>query len=304
MSPPLRFGILTIQDRPWETLVEHWKHIESLGYDSIWVADHFVNPHHIEDPWFDGWTLLAGLASQTSKIRLGTLVTNIIYRNPALLARQALTLDHISNGRLELGIGATSASDPSHPMTGVEVWPAAQRVQRFLEKIEILDQMLRNEITNYQGRFYTVANAYMRPVTIQKPRPPLTVAAAGTSTLKIAARYADAWNTFGGFNLSPQEAITLTRQRSEMLDQYCAEIGRAPAEITRSFLVGITADTPFASLDAFYDLIGRLYELGFSEFIFYYDYPFMPPDRCMDRQMLERIAVEAIPAIRSKYSAR
>src|SRR5450759_2669072 len=100
MNHPLRFGIITLQDLTWPTLVEHWQHIESLGYDSVWVADHFVNPHHLEDNWFDGWTLLAALATQTSTIHIGTLVTNIIYRNPALIARQALTLDHISQGRL------------------------------------------------------------------------------------------------------------------------------------------------------------------------------------------------------------
>jgi alkanesulfonate monooxygenase SsuD/methylene tetrahydromethanopterin reductase-like flavin-dependent oxidoreductase (luciferase family) len=96
MEHPLRFGILTIQNLDWLTLVEQWKHIESLGYASVWVGDHFLNPHNNEENWFDGWTLLAVLANQTSTIRIGTLVTNIIYRNPAILARQAQTLDHIS----------------------------------------------------------------------------------------------------------------------------------------------------------------------------------------------------------------
>jgi alkanesulfonate monooxygenase SsuD/methylene tetrahydromethanopterin reductase-like flavin-dependent oxidoreductase (luciferase family) len=299
MSHPLRFGIITIQDLPWATLVEHWKHIESLGYDSVWVADHFVNPHHIEEDWLEGWTLLAALATQTSTIRIGPLVTNIIYRNPAVLAKQALTVDHISQGRLSLGIGATSGRDPSHRMTGVEIWGTAERARRYREMIEIIDQLLRNEKTTYQGHYYKVEDALMRPSTIQKPRPPLTIAAAGPTTLKIAAQYADTWNTYGAFGMSPKDTLTALRQRSEMLDQYCAEIGRDPNEVTRSFLVGLTADTPFASLNAFHDFIGRFHEIGITEFIFYYDVPGLPPEKCMNRALLERIATEAIPAIKS-----
>ena len=300
MTHPLRFGIITIQDLPWPTLVEHWKHIEALGYDSVWVGDHFVNPHNIEGNWFDGWTLLAALATQTSTIKIGTLVTNIIYRNPALIARQAQTLDHISQGRLMLGIGATSERDPSHHMMGIENWPTSERVQRFQEVIEIVDHLLRQETTTYQGRYYQVTDARMRPPAIQKPRPPLVLAAVGQTTLKVVAKFADTWNTYGGWNLSPQQTLDVIHQRSELLDVYCAKIGRDPGEITRSFLVGITSDTPFASLDAFHDFVGRLHEIGITEFIFYYDYPAITYDRCMNREMLERIATEAIPTIRSK----
>ncbi len=300
MTHPLRFGIITVQDLPWPTLVEHWQHIESLGYDSAWVGDHFVNSQNVEDNWFDGWMLLAALATQTSKIQIGPLVTNIIFRNPAIIARQAQTLDHISNGRLALGIGATSERDPSHRMTGVENWSTAERVQRFRETVEIVDHLLRQDTTTYQGRYYQVTDARMRPPAIQKPRPPLVLAAAGPTALKVVAEYADNWNTYGGWNLSAQQALEVIRQRSQQLDEDCAKIGRDPAEITHSFLVGLTADTPFASLGAFHDFIGRYREIGISEFIFYYDYPFLPPDKCMNREMLERIATEAIPAIREE----
>ena len=300
MTHPLQFGIITVQDQPWAKMVEHWKRVESLGFDSVWVADHFLNSHHPETDWFDGWTILSALATQTSRIRLGTLVTNIIYRNPATIAKQALTLDHISQGRLSLGIGATSDRDLSHSMTGVENWKASERAGRFREIIEIVDQMLRNETTTFQGHYYNITNARMRPSTIQKPRPPLVVAAAGETTLKVAAKYADTWNTYGGINLSEDETLSIIRQRSGLLDRYCAEMGRDPSEITHSFLAGFTADTPFASLNAFYDFVGRLQEIGITEFIFYYDYAFLPPDRCLNLEMMERVALEAIPTLRSK----
>jgi len=300
MNCPLRFGIITPQNRPWVRMLENWKLVEDLGFDSVWVADHFVNPHSIDEDWFDGWTLLAALAGQTHTIRIGPLVTNIIYRNPAVIAKQALTLDHISQGRLELGIGATSKGDPSHYMTGVDEWETGDRVQRFREVIEIIDAMLRNELTSYQGRFYSVREARMKPSPIQKPRPPLVIASIGQTTLKIAAQYADTWNTYAGWDMSPEQTLDFLRQRNDLLDNYCVEIGRNPNEITRSLLVGLTQDTPFASLNAFYDFVGRMCEVGMTEFIFYYDYPKMGTDKFLDRKMLERIAVEAIPAIKSK----
>jgi alkanesulfonate monooxygenase SsuD/methylene tetrahydromethanopterin reductase-like flavin-dependent oxidoreductase (luciferase family) len=303
MSHTLRFGIITIQDQPWPTMVEQWKRIEMLGFDSIWVSDHLVDPFRRQVDWFDGWALLAALATQTSKVKIGTLVTNFIYRNPAVIAKQAMTVDHISQGRLALGLGATAEFDPSHSMIGVKVWDAPERVQRFREVVEIVDAMLRNETTTFQGRYYQITDAQMHPAPIQKPRPPLTIAANGKTTLRIAARYADTWNTYGGFDLSSQETHDLLHRNNELLDQYCVEIGRDPGEITRSFLVGFTGDEPFASMNAFYDFVGRYREIGISEFIFYYDRPGMSPHKHLTADMIESVATEAIPVLRSKSAS-
>jgi alkanesulfonate monooxygenase SsuD/methylene tetrahydromethanopterin reductase-like flavin-dependent oxidoreductase (luciferase family) len=307
-SEELRFGIWTPQLTPWPEIAERWQHIEALGFDSVWVVDHFVNPYQPAEHWFEGWTLLAALAARTASIRIGTLVTNIIYRNPALLARQALTVDHISHGRLELGIGATSARDVSHRMTGVEVWDTGERVGRFRETIEIVDQMLRNEVTTYQGRYYQIDQAEMHPAPIQQPRPPLTIAAHGPVTLKIAATYGDSWNTLVGGDLSAQEAIEITRQRNDMLNEYAIEVGRDPKTITRSLGVGWTPDTPFASLDSFYEFVGRYREAGINEFVFGYwtrdeeipEAHHLP--HIIDDGMLERIATEAIPSIKKELT--
>ena len=309
MTHSLRFGIMVLQNLPYSAMVEHCQHIEALGYDSAWVADHFVDPYVPDKPWFDAWTILAALAARTTKIQLGAMVTNIIFRNPAVFAKQALTVDHISNGRVSVAIGATSERDPSHAMTGVPVWETPERARRFREFIEIVDSMLRNPTTTYQGQYYQIKDAAMSPSPIQQPCPPLTLAAAGSTTLKVAARYADTWNSFGKFNATPEDGLAVTRERSQMLDEYCAKIGRDPQTIRRSFLSGVTADKPFASLQAFHDFVGRYQEIGISEFIFYWlpeeGHPVMAEKGlngvCItSRDMLERIATEAIPALKSK----
>lgn len=309
MTHLLRFGIMVLQNLPYPEWLERCQHVEALGYDSVWVADHSVDPYVPAGHWYDGWTALAALAAQTSKIHIGAMVTNIIYRNPAVFARQALTVDHISNGRGVIAIGATSARDPSHAMAGIPVWDTPERTRRFREFIEIVDQMLRNPTTTYAGQYYQIKDAVLNPMPIQQPRPPLTVAAHGPTTLKIAAALADSWNSFAKFGASAEESLAITRERNQMLDEFCAARGRDPQTIRRSFLSGLTADKPFASTQAFHDYVGRYREVGISEFIFYWlpneGHPVMPEKGlngvCIaNRDMLERIANEAIPAIRAK----
>jgi alkanesulfonate monooxygenase SsuD/methylene tetrahydromethanopterin reductase-like flavin-dependent oxidoreductase (luciferase family) len=302
----LRFGIWTPQMTSWPQIAQRWQNIEKLGYDSVWVVDHFVNPYQFAGDWFEGWTLLAALAARTTTIRIGTLVTNIIYRNPALIARQALTVDHISQGRLELGIGATSARDISHTMTGVEIWDTRERVGRFRETIEIVDHMLRQDVTTYKGKYYCIKDAEMHPSPIQQPRPPLTIAAHGPKTLKIAATFGDSWSTLVGGDLTPNDAVTVTRDRNSMLSEYAVEAGRDPNAITRSLAVGWTRDAPFASLDAFYNFVARYREAGINEFVFGYwtraeHFPQVDHlPHITDDGMLERIASEAIPRLRNE----
>ncbi len=301
MSGPPRFGIITLQSQPWPAMVERWRLIEELGFDSLWLPDHFVNPRGPIDLWFDAWTLLPALATITQRIRIGTLVTTITMRNPAMLAKQALTVDHISNGRLILGVGAGGAP-LDHAMTGIAPWTRQERFGRFREFITVLDRMLRNEQTTYDGRYYGVKDASMRPAPVQQPRPPLMIGGKSPSLLKITAARAEVWNTNGGRDLSPEEALDITRRRGEMLDEYCRARGRDPSAITRSFMMGQTRDAPFASQAAFREFVGRYRELGFSEFILFWlrdpdpDYPLYA--WITDRRMLERIATEWIPSVR------
>jgi alkanesulfonate monooxygenase SsuD/methylene tetrahydromethanopterin reductase-like flavin-dependent oxidoreductase (luciferase family) len=255
-------------------MVELWQFIEKLNFDSAWVADHFVNYVSPNEPWFEAWTLLSGLAAVTKKIRIGTLVTANPLRFPIILARQALTVDHISGGRLELGLGAgaSGAVDPVYRMTGIEDWAPPERVRRFREAIEIIDQALRNRISSYDGRYYSLKKASMAPAPIQTPRPPITIGAMGPSMLKVTAKYADTWNSFGGdWGTPPEKMLKDTKKRNQMLDMYCEEVGRDPNTLRRSFLYfSPHSETVFDSEHDFRAFIQLYREIGITEFIFYY----------------------------------
>lgn len=292
MVHDLRFGIITLPNVPWPTLAERWRRIEALGFDSVWNADHYLNPHQPEEPWFEGWTSLAALAACTTRIRVGVLVTCVTFRNPALLAKVALTVDHVSNGRLELGLGA-GYSELEHRMMGIRFPPPSERVAHFREVVEIVDALLRNDLTTHRGQHYAVTEALMRPAPIQRPRPPLTLAGKGPRMLEVIAAYADTWNSSG----SPGEM----RARSAFLDEQCAVASRDPGRIRRSLLFSRSVDPEYAGIwespDRFQEVVGRYREAGVSEFIFYWPRP--GPDETRLVRGLERIASDVLPTLRA-----
>jgi alkanesulfonate monooxygenase SsuD/methylene tetrahydromethanopterin reductase-like flavin-dependent oxidoreductase (luciferase family) len=282
-------------------MVERWRFLEELGFDSLWVADHYAHLYKPKADWLDGWTLLTALATQTSRVRLGALVTNMMLHNPAMLAKQAITIDHISGGRLEVGLGSGTPGDISYGMVGVEDLDPPQRVGRFREFVEMMDSLLRNEETTYEGRYYSVKGAILNPRPVQEPRPPLTVAALGPTMLQIAAKYADRWNTYPGRGVEPQDVLGVVRGRNEMLSEYCEKIGRDPGEITRSLLVygRASIEAPFASVAAFEDFVGQYREIGIEEFVFYYPpEEWYPGSVAGENEVFERVAREVIPAMR------
>jgi alkanesulfonate monooxygenase SsuD/methylene tetrahydromethanopterin reductase-like flavin-dependent oxidoreductase (luciferase family) len=304
----VRFGIITLQNTAWTRLVEKWQYIESLGFDSLWVADHFVNPNDYDDDWFEAWTLLAALATNTSRIRIGTLVSAVPLRNAVLFARQAVTLDHVSSGRLELGMGSGLASDedPSYSMTGINPSSPSSRVNRFHEAIDIVDQLLRHEVTTFYGRYFTAVEAQINPRSLQLPRPPITCAAIGPKMLRLAARYADTWNTYTR-GLEGSLALAAVRDRNDRLTNYCLELGREPSTLRRSLLVyGRTPESmPFASVDAFCQFIGQYQEVGIEEFIFYYPpHQFYQGSETQQARVLEQVATDIIPRLRKGRGER
>ena len=296
MSAAISFGVLTSPAPPWQQVVDNWQRIEELGLDSVWVPDHFVNLRDPSLPQLEAWTLLPALASQTTRIRVGSLVSAIPFRNPAFLARQALTVDHISQGRMELGLGtgAAGSMDASYAMAGIEDWSFAERVARFQEVVEIIDQLLSNEVSSYDGQFYKLQKTQMTPRPIQRPRIPLTIAAHGPKMLSIAAKHGNTWSSMGGFNMTADELLEITCQRNETLNELCAKGGRDPATLRRSLLLWPPIrEMVYESVDAFMNVVGPYIEAGINEIILSY------PTKPEKLSMFERIAMEGIPKLRS-----
>ncbi|MDQ6670483.1 MAG: TIGR03560 family F420-dependent LLM class oxidoreductase [Chloroflexota bacterium] len=280
----MRFGIVTDQNQAWPTLVERWRLFEALGFDSAWDCDHFIQPSRPTGPYLEAWTLLAALAAVTERIRIGVLVSCNTFRHPSLLAKEALTVDHVSNGRLELGLGA-GWFEPEHPMFGIDMPAAGELVMRYREAVELIDGLLRNDTTSYAGQFYQVREAPMRPRPVQQPRPPFVLAAHKPKMLRIVARYADTWNSFG--------SVDEMRERNMILDEHCAEIGRDPRGIVRSLYgwAAMMPTDPWQSVDAFHEMVGRYAEAGVDEFLI--DQP-----RPEQQAVFERIAADVLPALR------
>jgi alkanesulfonate monooxygenase SsuD/methylene tetrahydromethanopterin reductase-like flavin-dependent oxidoreductase (luciferase family) len=293
MGRELRFGICTDQNLPFETLVERWQYFERLGFDSVWDCDHFNQPSRPDGPYFESWTLLAALAARTTRIRVGVLVSSNTFRHPALLAQQAVTLDHVSNGRLELGLGA-GWFVPEHERFGLPFPPPGERVGRFREAVEIVDSLLRHEATTFEGRYYRLTEASVRPAPLQKPRPPLTLGAHRPRMLRICAEYADSWNSFG--------TVEEMRERNELLDQACAAVGREPREIRRSFygwasqMKAQGLPDPWQSTAAFEDVVERYLAVGIDEFVI--DQP-----RPEQFGVLEQVVTDVLPALRRALEA-
>jgi alkanesulfonate monooxygenase SsuD/methylene tetrahydromethanopterin reductase-like flavin-dependent oxidoreductase (luciferase family) len=284
MPQPPRFGIVRNQNLPWAAMVRHWRAFEELGFDSIWHADHYQRPSIPEAPFLEGWTLLSALAMTTETPRIGILVTSNTFRHPPLLAKQAVTVDHISRGRLELGIG-TGWYQAEHERFGVPYPETPELVGRLEEAIILVDKLLTQEVTTFEGTYYHVHDAPFRPAPLQRPRPPLTLGAHGPRMLRLAARYADRWNSYG-----TAEQI---RERNARLDDACLAIGRDPETIIRS-LYGWTIPMgvdPWSSQDAFADVVGRYRDAGMSEFL-------MEAPHEEQFPMMERIAAEVLPRLR------
>jgi alkanesulfonate monooxygenase SsuD/methylene tetrahydromethanopterin reductase-like flavin-dependent oxidoreductase (luciferase family) len=300
---PIRFGCIVLQNRPMQELVARWREVERLGLDSLWVADHLGSGARPDWPWFDGWTCLAAMARETSTIRIGTLVSSITLRPPAVAAKHAVTVDHLSGGRLELGIGAAGA-ELDHELIGEAVWPPRERAVRFREYVEALDRLLR-QAGGYDGRYYRVADVRQEPPPLQRPRPPLTIAAWSPRNIRLAAELGDAWNTMGGRGLDAVQGLREVQRQAERLDQACAEIGRDPATIRRSLLQHEfwIADEPFASEQAFREFVERYRAAGIDEFVFYY-----PPEEWARKTRVEpglfaRLATDVMPELRGSAAS-
>jgi F420-dependent oxidoreductase-like protein len=224
----MRIGLDTAQHQlTWPELAERVQFAETAGFDGAWVFDHFKPLYGDPNgPCMESWTLLAGLAAVTSRIRLGALVTGITYRHPSILATEAITVDHISNGRLEIGMGA-AWHEPEHEQLGIPFPPLKERAERLEEGVQVMRLLMTKDRASFGGRHYQLANATYHPRPVQRPHPPIWIGAGGEQLmLPIVARQADAWHAFGSDD-------SLAR-KSRLLDQMAEKAGRDPKAILRS----------------------------------------------------------------------
>jgi F420-dependent oxidoreductase-like protein len=234
----VRFAFKTAQQNTsWADLLAVWKEADGIEiFESGWVFDHFypiVGDSH--GPCLDGWSVMAALAQATSRLRIGNMVTGIHYRHPAVLANMAATIDIISGGRLELGIGAGWNEEESGAY-GIELGTPRERSDRFEEACQVLIGLLSQETTSFDGAFYQLKDARNEPKGPQRPHPPIAIGGSGERrTLLTTARYAQHWNFVGG---APAD---FARKR-DVLFAHCAAVGRDPAEITLSSHIRLEGD--------------------------------------------------------------
>jgi alkanesulfonate monooxygenase SsuD/methylene tetrahydromethanopterin reductase-like flavin-dependent oxidoreductase (luciferase family) len=261
---------------------------EGMGFDCLWVGD------HLKSGYLDGWSLVAAWAAVTHRVRLGVLVSNMIYRNPVLLAEQCSAVDRISNGRLELALGAGELKS-DHDVTGVPYWGPRERVSRFAEFVSLVDGVLRGRLSDYRGDYYHATGVELDPRPCQEPRPPLTVAAYGPSAIKVAARYAETWSTFcGGMRLEEQELLAVASLRLRMAERRCEEVGRDPADLRKSVLIA-PQHRAWSSVAKFEWILERYTRAGFDELVFYTPEP-------GESATVDRIAAEVLPLVRQSGS--
>jgi F420-dependent oxidoreductase-like protein len=278
----IKFGVQVSQsDIEWSDLLSIWQELDESNFDSAWTMDHFVSGRIKEEaggPCLESWTTLAALAQATSRIRIGCLVSGLTHRHPVVLAKMATTVDIISNGRLEFGIGA-GWHEYEHQAYGIPFYTVKERQDRLNEAIQLIKALWTSKPANFRGKYYQLNDAPYSPPNVQKPHPPIMVGGGGEKrTLRTAARYADAINVIGGPDMF--------RHKIEVLKAHCREVGRDPSEIRLTALIPLLGDANSmkATVQSFLDV-------GIQEIIVF-------PSPPVELAPLRRFSEEIIPAFR------
>ncbi len=222
----MRFSFWPNPSQSYEDVLKLAKHVEQTGWDGIWYADHFMaNAPDTSTPWPEAWTTLAAIGATVPRLRLGTLVMGNTYRHPAIVAKMAATLDHISGGRAVLGLGS-GWQENEHKQYGIPFYTVGERLARLDEACQVIKLLFNEKKSDFDGRFYQLQDATLAPKPVQNPLPLLIGGGGEKVTLRITAKYADEWNVWGD--------VDKLREKMQILDQHCADVGRDPKEIKRT----------------------------------------------------------------------
>lgn len=277
--PRLRWGIKTVpQHTTYDALLKVWQDADRTpAFEHAWLFDHFAPIQgSLDGPCFEGWTLLAALAAQTQRIRLGLMVAGNTYRHPAVHAHMAATVDVISGGRLDFGIGA-GWNEYEHQSMDIPLYTPGERIRRLGEACEIVQRLFTQPLTDFDGRYYQLKQARCEPKPLQKPYPPFVIGGGGEQlTLRVVARYADIWNSY-------YTDVETFQHKVRVLHEHCAAVGRDPAQIELSVQTRINYDDLAATVATLQPLV----EAGATHLVLMLNYPY--PDG-----IIERLADEVV----------
>ncbi|MCU1491564.1 MAG: hypothetical protein JWM85_2969 [Acidimicrobiaceae bacterium] len=275
----MRVGVCLLPELPWAQDRHRWQEAERAGFGTAWTYDHLSWTTLRDGPWYGAVPLLAAAATSTSTIRLGTLVTSPNFRHPVPLAKEVMTLDDLSGGRLTLGIGAGADSEDARVL-GKPPWGQGERTSRFEEFCELLDRLLTQPATTSSGRWYSANDARQIPGCVQSPRVPFAIAAAGPRAMAIAARLGGGWVTYGRYgnarDLAPNDWFATVSDQVGQLGEALAAAGRRPEELSRTMLVPLDLPWAQASPDAWDDFVGHLEGVGMTDVVVHWPRPSDP----------------------------
>ena len=284
----LRWGIKTSpQHTTYEAMLKVWQEADRTpAFEHAWLFDHFAPIQgDLDGPCFEGWTLLAGLAAQTSRLRLGLMVAGNTYRHPAVHAHMAATVDVLSHGRLDFGIGA-GWNEYEHQSMGIPLYAPGERIRRLGEACEIIKRLFTQDLTDFDGRYYQLHDARLAPKPIQKPYPPFVIGGSGEQlTLRVVAQYADIWNASGN-------DVAVFRHKLQVLHEHCAAVGRNPTDIELSVQARINYDDLGATVADLQPLV----DAGATHLVLMLTYPY--PD-----DIVARLAAEVVDRVRPAGNA-
>ncbi len=296
-----RLSTVILPVRRWhEGGRERWRRAEELGFHTAYTYDHLSWRAEFRDgPWFGALPTLTAAAASTSRMRLGTLVSSPNFRHPVTLAKELMSLDDISGGRLTLGIGA-GGNGFDATVLGQEPWTPRERADRFAEFVPLLSRLLSEPAVSYEGAFYSAHEARGIPGCVQRPRLPFAVAATGPRGMLLAGRYGQAWVTTGDPHIAatgtPAEGLQAVRDQIVRLGTACDQTGRDASELEKVLLTGFVPGTPLASVDAFVDFAGKYAEAGITEIVLHWPLP--DTQFAADEKVFERIATEGLAQLR------
>ena len=270
----MKFSVVILPEHPWDRAVSIWQRAERLGFEQAWTYDHLAWRTLADGPWYAAMPTLTAAALATTTMRIGTLVASPNFRHPVPFAKELVTLDDISGRRLTLGLGAGGIGFDA-TVLGQDVLPPKDRADRFVEFVELLDQLLHADHTSTSGDYFTAVDARTVPLPIQRPGIPFVIAANGPRMMRLAATYGSGWVTTG--SIDPDDGLASWWSNIADLANRFADVAgastREPSDIDRYLSVDASGVSALSSVGYFEECVGRAMELGFSNLIVHWPRP-------------------------------